>query len=210
MIRLPFIESEDVKRALGEATEVVAAGGVVLIPTESHYGLAVDPLRPDAVAKVFALKGRPEGQALPVVCSDWEQVKSLVSIPDEHRVKLARVWPAALTVVAPCSRPVAAASMDTLAVRIPDHDALRALLYRVGPLTATSANRHGEPPCPTVQAALESLLGDPDLILDAGDLAGGSVSTVVDLCGEGARELRSGPVVWETPFDFEKWVLQEG
>jgi tRNA threonylcarbamoyl adenosine modification protein (Sua5/YciO/YrdC/YwlC family) len=210
MTRLSFLESEEVKRALGKAAEVVATGGVVLIPTESHYGLGVDPLQPDAVEKVFALKGRPGGQALPVVCSDWEQVEFLVSIPDEHRVKLARLWPAALTVVAPCSRPVAAASTDTLAVRIPDHDGLRALLYRVGPLTATSANRHGKPPCPTVEAALESLLGDPDLILDAGELAGGPVSTVVDLCGVEARELRSGPVVWETPFDFEKWVLQEG
>lgn len=210
MTRLPFSDSEDVKRALGEAAEVVAAGGVVLIPTESHYGLGVDPCHSEAVAKVFELKGRPDGQALPVVCSDWEQVDSLVSIPDTHRAKLARLWPAAMTVIAPCSRRVAAASTDTLAVRIPDHDRLRALLYRVGPLTATSANRHGEPPCPTIAAALDSLLGAPDLVLDAGDLAGGAVSTLVDLCTDEVREIRPGPVVWEEPLDLEKWVLQEG
>ena len=95
-------------------------------------------------------------------------------------------------------------------MRIPDHDGLRAVLYRVGPLTATSANRHGEPPCPTVDGALGSLLGAPDLVLDAGDLAGGMVSTLMDLSSEEAREIRSGPVPWDAPFDFDRWVLPEG
>lgn len=210
MIRLSFLDSGDVLRSLDAADKVVAAGGVVLIPTESHYGLGVDPWQRDAVARIFALKGRPGEQALPVVCSDWEQVDSLVEIPAIHRVKLARVWPAALTVIAPCKNSVAASSTDTLAVRIPDHDRLRALLYRVGPLTATSANRHGEPPCPRVEMALESLNGTPDLVLDGGNLAGGQVSTVLDLSGDEAAEIRSGPVVWDEPFSFEKWILPEG
>lgn len=210
MTRLPFVESDDIKRALGAAAEVVAAGGVILIPTESHYGLGVDPRQPDAVAVVYSLKGRPGGQALPVVCSDWDQVDSLVVVPAIHRVKLARVWPAALTVVAPCRTPVAASSTDTLAVRIPDLDRLRALLYRVGPLTATSANGHGEPPSPSVEGALGSLRGVPDLVLDGGILAGGAVSTLLDLSSEEAHEIRPGPVVWDEPLDLEKWVLQEG
>ncbi len=210
MIRLPFSDPHEIRSAVGLAAEVVAAGGVVLIPTESHYGLGVDPRRPEAVKKIFELKGRPEGLALPVVCSDWAQVESLVSVPDVHRFKLARIWPAALTVVAPCVLAVAASSTNTLAVRIPGHDGLRALLYRVGPLTATSANRHGEPPSPTVDAALDSLYGVPDLVLDAGDLPGGAVSTLMDLSSGEAREIRSGPVLWDEPFDFENWVLQEG
>lgn len=210
MIRLPFSDPGEIRSAMGVAAEVVAAGGVVLIPTESHYGLGVDPRQCEAVKRIFELKGRPEGLALPVVCSDWAQVESLVSVPDVHRFKLARIWPGALTVVAQCNLPVAASSTETLAVRIPDHDGLRALLYRVGPLTATSANRHGEPPCPTVDAALDSLLGVPDLVLDAGDLAGGAVSTLMDLSAEEAHEIRSGPVLWDEPFDFENWVLQEG
>ncbi len=210
MNRLPFSDPHEIKSAVSIAAEVVAAGGVVLIPTESHYGLGVDPRQPEAIEKIFDLKGRPEGLALPVVCSDWDQVDSLVSVPDPHRFKLARIWPAALTVVAPRRRPVAASSTDTLAVRIPDHDGLRALLYRVGPLTATSANRHGQPPCPTVEGALDSLLGTPDLVLDAGDLAGGPVSTLMDLSSEEPREIRSGPVLWDEPFDLEDWVLQEG
>ena len=210
MIRLPFSDPHEIKDAMSVAAAVVAAGGVVLIPTESHYGLGADPRQPEAVEKIFGLKGRPEGLALPVVCSDWDQVESLVSVPDPHRFKLARIWPAALTVVAPRRRSVAASSTDTLAVRIPNHDGLRALLYRVGPLTATSANRHGQPPCPSVYSALDSLLGTPDLVLDAGDLAGGSVSTLMDLSSEEAREIRSGPVLWDEPLDLENWVLQEG
>jgi len=210
MTRLPFSDARDAKRALRAVADVVAAGGVVLIPTESHYGLGVDPRQSSAVERVFALKGRPDDLALPVVCSDWDQVDSLIRVPDGRRVKLARIWPAALTVIALCHHSVAASSTDTLAVRIPDHDLLRTLLYRVGPLTATSANRHGEPPCPTVSAALESLLGTPDLLLDGGVLAGGPVSTLIDLTSDIAREIRSGPVVWEEPFDLENWVLQEG
>ena len=149
MIRLPFSDPDEIRSAVGVAAEVVAAGGVVLIPTESHYGLGVDPRQPEAVKKIFELKGRPEGLALPVVCSDWAQVDSLVSVPDVHRFKLARIWPAALTVVAPCRSSRWQRHRPTPSrCGFPDHDGLRALLYRVGPLTATSANRHGEPPCP--------------------------------------------------------------
>jgi len=210
MIRLVFSDPSDARAALDSAAEVIAAGGVVLIPTESYYGLGVDPGRREAVERVYALKGRPDGLALPVVCSDWGQVDSLVDISDAHRVKLSRIWPGALTVVAHRRVSLAAESADTLAVRIPDHDMLRALLYRVGPLTATSANRHGASPCVSPDAALASLLGTPDLVLDGGELAGGRVSTMVDLSSGEVREIRPGPVVWEEPFDFEKWVFQDG
>jgi len=210
MIRLGFSHPSDTREALAVAADVVAAGGVVLIPTESFYGLGADPRRKDAVERVFALKGRPDGLALPVVCSDWDQVDSLVDIAAAHRVRLSRIWPAALTVVAPCCVGLAAAAAATLAVRIPAHDMLRALLYRVGPLTATSANRHGQPACVDAAAALESLLGAPDLVLDAGELAGGRASTMIDLSSGEAREIRPGPVLWDEPFDLERWVLQEG
>lgn len=210
MIRLDFVDPSDAKKALGAVAEVVASGGVVLIPTESYYGLGVDPGRPEAVERVFALKGRPDGLALPVVCSDWGQVDSLVSIADAHRVRLSRIWPAALTVVAPRRARVAASSTATLAVRIPGHEMLRAVLYRVGPLTATSANRHGESPSVTADSALRSLLGSPDLVLDSGELAGGQVSTMIDLSSDEVREIRPGPVVWDEPFELGKWVLHEG
>jgi len=209
MIRFDFVDPSDTKNALAAVAEVVASGGVILTPTESYYALAVDPGRPIAVERVYALKGRPDGLALPVVCSDWGQIDSLVEISDAHRVRLSRIWPAALTVVAPCRAAIAAASTATLAVRIPAHEMLRALLYRVGPLTATSANRHGESPSVTADGALKSLQGRPDLVLDGGELAGGQVSTMIDLSSDEVREIRPGPVVWDEPFDLEMWVLHE-
>jgi len=201
--RLPFRERDDLPAAAIAAAEVTAAGGVVVVPTESYYGLGADPRNPDAVARVFATKGRPGDRALPVVCCDWQQVESLVSIPDPHRVRLGRIWPAALTAVARCREPIAAAAGSTLAVRIPGHAMLRALLYRVGPLTATSANRHGAAPCTSVDSVLESLGAAPDLVLDAGRLPGGEVSTMVDLTGGSPVILRRGPVSWDQLFDPE-------
>ena len=195
----PFVETEDVVAAIHEAVGVIADGGVIMIPTESFYGLAVDPRRPDVVARVSAMKGRAADMGLPVLCSDWQQVEWLVKVPEGHRVRLSRLWPAALTVILPTTTEVAAGRGNTLAVRIPSHDALRALLYRTGPLTATSANRHGEAPSTTVGEALESLASHPDLVLDAGPTAGGEPSTLVDLSGEEPTILRSGSVLWEHP-----------
>jgi L-threonylcarbamoyladenylate synthase len=209
MKRLDFGQPDNVRDCLETAAEVVASGGVVLIPTESFYGLGVDPRSASAVERVIELKSRPDTLGLPVVCCDWEQVDTLVEIPAGHRVKLSRIWPAALSAVAPCRERVAAARAMTLAVRIPDHDHLRALLYRVGPLTATSANGHGASPEVEVKAALSSLRGTPDLILDAGELTGGRVSTIVDLSSEDGEVIRPGAVGWDQPFDLEEWVIQE-
>lgn len=206
---LRFTNQAEVRASLVVAAEVASAGGVILVPTESYYGLAGDPCSTAAVARVNVLKGRPDDLGLPVVCSDWDQVDSLVEIPARFRVKLGRIWPAGLSAIARCRRKAPAARHGSLAVRIPDHEHLRALLYRTGPLTATSANRHGQPPCVTVAAALDSLAGDPDLVLDAGTLPGGKVSTMVDLGTEEGRVIRRGAVGWEQSFDPEEWLVRE-
>lgn len=199
MRRLGFRCSEDVAAALAPAAAVVAEHGVVLVPSESFYGLAADPRSPQAVDRVLALKGRPPDLGLPVLCSDWQQLEELVEVPERWRTKLSRLWPAAVTVVLPVRMPLAAARGATLAVRIPAHAELRALLYRVGPVTGTSANRHGEPPSSTVDGALRSLVGEPQLVLDAGTTAGGAASTLVDLTGPEPRILRPGPHSWSEP-----------
>ena len=97
MRRLPFADGDELAAAVEAASEVVASGGVVLLPTESYYGLGADPRNRAAIERVFALKARPAEKELPVVCSDWRQVESLVRIPDAHRVRLGRIWPAAMT-----------------------------------------------------------------------------------------------------------------
>lgn len=209
MKHLRFAHPDEVKSSLAAAAEVIRSGGVLLIPTESFYGLAADPLSAAAVDRVHELKGRPGDLGLPVVCCDWDQVETLVEIPDGHRIKLSRIWPGALSVIVRCRESVPAARRETLAVRIPDHEHLRALLYRVGPVTATSANRHGEPPSVTVSDALESLLGEPDLVLDAGALPGGRVSTMVDLSTPEGRVVRAGAVAWEQSLEPDQWLIQE-
>ena len=197
MRRLPFTDCEQTVAVLSAAAEEIDRGGVLLLPTESFYGLGADPRRAAAVERIYTLKERPPGLGLPVLCADWEQVEALVVVPESHRVKLSRLWPAPLTVVLPCRAEIAAASGATLAVRIPAHALLRALLYRVGPLTGTSANRHGDPPCTEVDGALRSLAEEPDLVLDAGPTPGGEPSTLVDLATARPRILRAGASVWD-------------
>jgi len=194
---LPLTGPEHGRDAAAAAVDVVRRAGVVLVPTETFYGLAADPASEAAVEAVHRLKRRPPDKALPVLCADHDQVASLVTVPERFRVRLGRMWPGPLTVVLRVRRPLAACPDGTAAVRIPAHGLLRAVLYRTGPLTGTSANRHGEPPWSTAAEAAASLDGTPDLVLDGGSTPGGLASTVVDLTGAEPRVLRQGPVEWE-------------
>jgi L-threonylcarbamoyladenylate synthase len=205
MRRLPFLEDAEAAAAGRAVAEVVAGGGLVLLPTETFYGLAANPLDRGAVSRVLAAKGRPPELALPVLCSDWQQLEALVEVPPAHRLRLSRIWPAGLTVVLPCRVPLPAAPGGTLAVRIPGHALLRAVLYRSGPLTGTSANRHGRPPCVDPDEALASLIAEPELVLDGGTTPGGAPSTLVDLCGAEPRVLREGALRWDEPFPWD-WL----
>ncbi len=180
---------EVVKRALAE-------GRVLAVPTESSYGLAVDPRSLAGVDAIYRLKERERGKPLPVVAANLEQAIDLGVEPNEA-IRLAEAhWPAPLTVVAPLRAGLsvpAAAGGDTLAVRVPDHDRLRALLGALGhPLTATSANRSGEPPACGL-ADLEPILGDSRALVIGGEqTAEGPPSTVVSWSSAGLRVLRRG------------------
>jgi L-threonylcarbamoyladenylate synthase len=197
MKRLAFSAADHLSPAAAAVADTVAAGGVVLLPTETYYGLAAAPGSRQGVDAIYALKGRPETMPLPVLCADWRQLEDLVEVPQRYRVRLSRTWPGPLTVILKCRRPLAAAPGHTLAVRIPGMALLRTLLYRAGPLTGTSANRHGRPPCVDPDAALSSLDGDPELVLDGGVTAGVAPSTLVDLSGDEARVLRPGGASWQ-------------
>lgn len=204
MKRVPFVDDEHASQAGHEAAEVVQLGGVVLLPTETFYGLGADPFRRDAVARIFTMKGRPEGLPLSVLCADWQQLEGLVEVPEAFRVRLSRIWPGPLTAVLRCRRPTPASRAGTLGVRIPGHGMLRAVLYRSGPLTGTSANRHGQPPCADVDAALASLVEPPDLVLDGGPTDGGEPTTVVDLTVDEPGVLRPGRLRWDESFPWDK------
>jgi L-threonylcarbamoyladenylate synthase len=204
MNRLRFMTDGDAAAAGHQTADVLGSGGVVLLPTETFYGLAADPGCVEAVARIFAMKNRPRGVPLSVLCSDWAQLEALVEVPDEHRVRLSRIWPGPLTAVLRCRRDLPVALDGTLAVRIPGHPRLRTVLYRSGPITGTSANRHGGDPPIEADAALASLTSPPDLVLDGGVTDGREPSTVVDLTGVEPRVLRVGAFLWDEVFPWYK------
>lgn len=166
--------------------DILDAGGVVAIPSESSYGLAVDPRNPRGVEAVYQVKQRDRGKPLPVVAADADQLSGLGIDPDLEAVRrVAPLWPSALTLIAPTSLNVpAAAGGATLAVRVPAHERLRELLRSVAcPWTATSANSAGEPPIlrpDDLDDLLQPLLATaPAAIVDDGELPGGPPSTMV-------------------------------
>lgn len=187
-----------------ELVAVVDAGGVVAIPSESSYGLAVDPRNRRGVEAVYRIKGRDRGKPLPVVAADAGQLLLVGVDPTAEPVRrVAACWPAALTLVAPLATAAqdvpAAAGGATLAVRVPAHERLRDLLHSVGcPWTATSANASGDDPIlhpDALEPLLRPLLGHvPTVIVDDGELPGGPPSTLVvwDEAERGFRVLRAG------------------
>jgi len=175
-------------------------GEMLVIPTESTYGLAVDPLSEIGVATVCRFKGRPPGKALPVVLGEVGQLARLGADPMAPELtELAALWPAPLTVVLELERPIpASAGRSSLAVRVPAHQRLRSLLRTLDrPLTATSANLAGQTPVTETRMVLQMLSEWPCFVIDDGNLPGGEVSTIVQISGDGYRLLRHGAVAPE-------------
>ncbi len=176
---------------------LLAAGGVLAIPTESSYGLGVDPRSRQGVDAVYRLKDREREKPLPVVAADLEQLVALGVDPHAEAFTWALSrWPAAITVVLPLAEPLpASAGGLALAARIPAHAGLRELLAELGhALTATSANASGEPPL-TDPAAVRRWLeasGEKYFVVDQGETAGGLPSTLVEIQDGKVKVLRKG------------------
>ena len=188
-----------VMRAAGR---VVAEGGLVAFPTESFYGLGADALDAAAVARVFAVKGRPESKPLLVLVDSVEMVARLTTrVGDGARALMQRHWPGPLTLVleATASVPVGlTAGTGTVGVRMPGHAVARALVRAAArPITAPSANPSAAPPALTASEVRGYFDGLVELILDGGRTAGGTGSTVADCTAWPPRILRQGPVVIE-------------
>jgi L-threonylcarbamoyladenylate synthase len=179
------------------AAEVLRAGGVVVVPTDTVYGLAARPEDADAVREIYRLKDRPQGMPLPVLAASLEQVHSLgVDVTDAASALAERWWPGPLTLAfgfGPGARPEWLAGRDEVAVRIPDHDFVRDLLQTTGVLLVTSANPHGTP-TPRAAADVAASLGHAvDLIVDDGELTE-VPSTLVNVRAAEAAVEREGAI----------------
>jgi tRNA threonylcarbamoyl adenosine modification protein (Sua5/YciO/YrdC/YwlC family) len=181
----------------GDVVAALRAGGVVLLPTDTVYGLAVATAVPTAVAQLFALKGRGRDVPIAVLVADAAQAWELAAPP----VPAAAIglgekwWPGPLTLVvarAPGWGVDIGGSGGTVGLRCPDDAMVRELCRAVGPLATTSANRHGEPTPPSAAEAAVAV-GHSGLVVDGGRLAG-APSTVVDCTVSPPRVLREGAV----------------
>lgn len=178
-----------------ELRDLVVKGGALAIPTESSYGLGVDPRNRVAVDRLFALKGRPSGKPLPVVAGSLAQLDLLGADWRASPLRsLTELWPASLTLLLPLREPIAASAGElSIAVRIPDHPRLRSLLLELRtPLTATSANLSTEPPLVDPDEVRIMLEGTESIIVDDGRLPGGPPSTIVAWMGGALSVLRQG------------------
>jgi L-threonylcarbamoyladenylate synthase len=185
--------------AIDEAVRLLRAGHVVAVPTDTVYGVAVDPFQPGAADRLFVAKERPKDVALPVLVAAAGDLDRLVEGPlDPLARKLVdRFWPGALTLVLPRRADLRDLDLGgdptTIGVRCPDHRLVRELCREVGPLATTSANRHRQP-TPEDAAGVAEALGDAvPLVLDGGVCAG-DPSTVVSILGDEVRILREGRI----------------
>ena len=187
--------------ALDEAAAALREGGLVVFPTETVYGLAADALDPDAIAAVFDAKRRPREKPLSFAFPDHEAALDYVDVGETERAFMAEFLPGPVTVV--CEKTddvpdVLTGGRDRVGVRVPDHDVALALLDRVAPLTATSANVSGEPSVTNPADLDPEFLAHVEAVLDDGDTPGGTGSTVVDVAnGEILREGAVGDAVRE-------------
>ncbi|WP_430202509.1 L-threonylcarbamoyladenylate synthase [Paenibacillus lautus] len=194
----------EAKQALGEAGQVLELGGTVAFPTETVYGLGADAGNTEAVERVFAAKGRPSDNPLIVHISELAQLDGLVlHVNETERALMAMFWPGPLSLVLPVKpgavSPRVTAGLDTVAVRMPDHNVALALISAAGrPLAAPSANRSGRPSPTLASHVLEDLAGAIDGVLDGGPAGVGVESTVVQVGEDGAvTVLRPGGVTAE-------------
>ena len=194
----PTLLDMDDPDAMARAETVLRAGGTVVLPTDTVYGLAALPDLPGATENLFALKGRESDHPLAVLVSDAEQGRGLLRDVSERVARWTeRLWPGPLTIVgwrSATSAPFALGEgSDTIGVRCPDPPFVRSLAAAVGPIATTSANRTGEPTPTSARAAVGSLLGPADLVIDGGP-AGTVASTVVDTTESQWRLLRLGAI----------------
>lgn len=181
------------------AAELIRSGELVALPTETVYGLGANGLDPEAVAKIFQVKGRPGDNPLILHLTGTHQIPDYChDIPDCAYILAERFWPGPLTMVLPAKDNVpkrTTGGLNTVAVRCPDCDITRRIIALAGvPIAAPSANLSGKPSTTTARHVLDDHDGKIPAVVDGGPCAVGVESTIVDLTGDVPRLLRPGGI----------------
>ena len=183
--------------SVATAIEALLRGQIIGVPTDTVYGLGVDPNNADAVRRVFDLKGRSESRPLVVLAASLEQATELVEITDAQRETIAPHWPGRLTAILPMKRPYPVGVGDhvreTLAIRVAGEPSTAELVAEFGPIALTSANLSGETPAVSDQDAIGMFGGLIPVYLSGS--GSGVASTVADFTVEPPAVLRRGPVI---------------
>lgn len=184
--------------AIEAAARAVQSGQLVVMPTDTVYGVGADAFDATAVADLLAAKGRGRDMPVPVLVGSWDTIEGLVSyVPAQTRALVEAFWPGGLTLVVEHAPSLAwdlGDSRGTVAVRMPLHPVALELLERTGPMAVTSANRTGQPPALRAEQAREQLGDSVQVYLDGGPATVGVASTIVDVTTETPRVLREGAV----------------
>ncbi|GAB7004049.1 L-threonylcarbamoyladenylate synthase [Nocardioides sp. AN3] len=196
--RFVAVTEQDVSTAVDAAARAITRGELVVIPTDTVYGIGADAFDPVAVKALLAAKGRGREMPPPVLVSSAATLDALaVRVPSWARALTEAFWPGALTLV--CHQQSSlqwdlGETRGTVAVRVPDHPIAIAVLERTGPLAVSSANRTGMPAATDADGAEEMLGHAVSVVVDAGPTPGADPSTIVDATGESPRLLRLGAI----------------
>lgn len=194
--RYATTSAEDREAAIEAATMAVQQGDLVVLPTDTVYGIAADAFDPDAVASLLEAKGRGREMPPPVLVSTATTIEALASeLPGYARALIEEFWPGPLTLVCRQQKSLQwdlGDTRGTVAVRMPDHELTREILDRTGPLAVSSANLTGRPAATDADQAEEMLSEAVAVIVDDGESPGGQASTIVDATGDQGRILRRG------------------
>ncbi|HHY07179.1 MAG: L-threonylcarbamoyladenylate synthase [Lawsonella sp.] len=196
---------QNAAQGIAAAVRALHAGELVVMPTDTVYGIACDAFNAEAIEKLLAAKGRGPDMPVPVLVSAWEDAAKLAGDMPNGALQLARhYWPGGLSIVVPQARDLSwnlGHTHDTVMLRMPNSALARKLLSRTGPLGVSSANKTGHAPATTAQQAWEQLHTDIAVYLDDGPAAVGKPSTIVDFTQDEPRILREGALtaqqVWE-------------
>ncbi|HZU50132.1 MAG TPA: L-threonylcarbamoyladenylate synthase [Mycobacterium sp.] len=188
-------------RGIASAVNAVKSGRLVVMPTDTVYGIGADAFDSAAVAALLAAKGRGRDMPVGVLVGSWQTIDGLaVTVPEAARLLIRAFWPGALSMViqqAPSLQWDLGDARGTVMLRMPLHPVAIELLREVGPMAVSSANVSGQPPAVDIDGARRQLGDLVDVYLDAGPSAEQAASTIVDLTGPAPRILRAGPVTAE-------------